>query len=56
LNDLKLLKIWLAYPLICCICVLIYVCNDSVFDTGVNGVVDESVEDYLRWVVLLGIG
>jgi len=50
-----LLKIWLAYPLFCCTCVLISVCNDRVFDTGADGVVDGSVEDHLEWVVLLGI-
>ena len=42
-----LLKIWLAYPLFCCTCVLIFVCNDRVFDTGANGVADGFVDDHL---------
>jgi len=56
LNDSKLLKIWLAYPLFCYTCVLISVHNDRVFDTGIDGVADGSMEDHLGWVVLLGIG
>jgi len=47
LNDSKLLKIWLAYPLFYCTCVLISVCNDHVFDTGADDVADRSVEDHL---------
>jgi len=41
--------------------VLLYFCFDiclqwsCVFDTGVDGVADGSVDNYLEWVVLLGI-
>jgi len=35
-----LLKIWLAYPLFCCTCVLISVCNDRIFDTRADNVAD----------------
>jgi len=34
--------------LFCCTFVLIYVYNDRVFDTGVDDVVDGSVEDHLE--------
>jgi len=37
-NTQVLLKFWLAYPLFCCTCVLISVCNDRVFGTGADGV------------------
>jgi len=43
-----LLKIWSTYLLFCCTCVLISVYNDRVFDTGVDGVTDGSVEDHLE--------
>jgi len=54
-NIQVLLKIWLVYPLFCCTCVLISVCNEHVFDMGADGVVDESMKDHLEWVVILGI-
>jgi len=56
--DLKysvLLKIWLAYPLFCCTCVLIFVCNDRVFDTGTYDVADGFVDNHFEWVMLLDI-
>jgi len=43
-----LLKIWLAYPLFCCTCVLISIYNDYVFDTGADGVANGSMEDHLE--------
>ena len=46
---------WLAYPLFCCTCVLISVCNNHVFDTGADGVADGSMKDHLEWMVLLDI-
>jgi len=46
LNDSKLLKIWLAYPLFCCTYVLISVCNDRVFDTRADGVTNGYVDDH----------
>jgi len=30
LNDSELLKIWLAYLLYCCVCMLISICNNRV--------------------------
>jgi len=30
LNDSELLKMWLAYPLYCCVCVLISICDNRV--------------------------
>jgi len=55
LKYSELLKIWLAYHLFCCICVLISFCNDRVFDTGADSVADGSMKDHLEWIVLLGI-
>ena len=52
LNDSKLLKIWLAYPLFCCTCILIYVPIIVFFWQGTNDIVDGSVEDHLGWVLV----
>jgi len=48
LKYSELLKIWLVYPLFCCICVLISVCNDRVLLTWEDGVADGFVEGYLE--------
>jgi len=48
LKYSELLKIWLAYPLFCCTCVLISVYNDRVFDTVADGVADGYVKDHLK--------
>jgi len=47
LKYSSIIKNWLAYLLFCCTCILISVCNDRV--------TDGSVEDHLKWVVLLRI-
>jgi len=38
LNDSELLKIWLAYPLYCCVCVLITICDDRVLTRDQIGI------------------
>jgi len=55
IKILSIIKNLVSLPLFCCTCVLIYVCNNGVFDTWAYGVADGSVEDHLEWVMLLGI-
>jgi len=56
IEWLKIIKNLVSLPFALFYLVLISVCNDSIFDTGVDGVANGSVDDHLGWVVLLDIG